>query len=154
MANLNKVFLIGNLTRDIELRSTQSGTQIAKFGMAINRRWRGQDGSQQESTCFVDLTAFGRQAETLGKYVRRGSPLFVEGRLEYSTWQGQDGTKRSKLSVVVENFQFLGGGQSQGGRQGGGSGEGFGGASSGPSGTGGTQEGGFGEWGEGGEIPF
>lgn len=80
MANFNKVILLGNLTRDIELRTSQGGMAIAKFGMAINRKW-SQNGEQKESTCFVDLTAFGRQAEVLGQYVKKGSQLFVEGRL-------------------------------------------------------------------------
>lgn len=114
MANFNKVLLMGNLTRDIELRSTQGGTQIAKFGMAINRRSTNANGEVRESTCFVDLTAFGRQAETLAKYVTKGSPLFVEGRLEYSSWESQEGGKRNKLEVIVENFQFLGGGRGAG----------------------------------------
>lgn len=107
MANFNKVILMGNLTRDIELRHTQGGMAIAKLGMAINRKWT-QNGEQKESTCFVDLTAFGKQAEILSQYVGKGSPLFVEGRLEYSTWEGQDGGKRSKLEVVIDNFQFIG----------------------------------------------
>ncbi|HHI81094.1 MAG TPA: single-stranded DNA-binding protein [Planctomycetes bacterium] len=119
MANFNKVLLIGNLTRDVEMRATQGGTQVAKFGMAINRKWNSPNGESKESTCFVDCTAFGRQAEVLAKYVRRGSPLFVEGRLDFSTWTAQDGSKRSKLAVVVENFQFLGSGQGAGGRAGG-----------------------------------
>ena len=108
MANFNKVILIGNLTRDIELRHTQGGLAIAKLGMAINRKFT-QNGETKETTCFVDLTAFGRQAETLSQYVSKGSPLFVEGRLEYSTWESQEGGKRSKLEVVIENFQFMGG---------------------------------------------
>lgn len=107
MANFNKVILMGNLTRDIELRHTQGGMAIAKLGMAINRKWT-QNGEQKESTCFVDLTAFGKQAEILSQYVGKGSPLFVEGRLEYSTWESQDGGKRSKLEVVIDNFQFIG----------------------------------------------
>lgn len=123
MANFNKVLLMGNLTRDVELRHTQSGMALAKFGMAINRKW-SQNGEQKESTCFVDLTAWGRQAEVLGQYVKKGSPLFVEGRLEYSTWEGQDdGKKRSKLEVVVENFQFIGAPRSAGGGGGGGGGD-------------------------------
>ena len=120
MANYNKVILLGNLTRDIELRHTQSGMALAKFGMAINRKW-SQNGEQKESTCFVDLTAWGRQAEVLNQYVRKGSQLFVEGRLEYSTWEAEGGGKRSKLEVVVENFQFVGSG---GGRAAGGGGGG------------------------------
>lgn len=108
MANFNKVILMGNLTRDVELRQTQSGMALAKFGMATNRKW-SQNGEQKESTCFVDLTAWGRQAEVLAQYVKKGSQLFVEGRLEYSTWEAKEGGgKRSKLEVVVENFQFIG----------------------------------------------
>jgi single-strand DNA-binding protein len=108
MANFNKVILMGNLTRDVEMRTTQGGMAVAKLGMAINRKWT-QNGEQKESTCFVDLTAFGRQAEVLSQYVAKGSPLFVEGRLEYSTWEAKDGGgKRSKLEVVIDNFQFVG----------------------------------------------
>ncbi len=133
MANFNKVILLGNLTRDVEIRTTQGGMAIAKLGMAINRKWT-QNGEQKESTCFVDLTAFGRQAEVLGQYVGKGSPLFVEGRLEYSTWETQEGQKRNKLEVVVDNFQFVGaprgadsggggGGGRRGGQKGGGQGQ-------------------------------
>src|SRR5262245_21218191 len=108
MANFNKVILMGNLTRDIELRTTQGGQQVAKFGMAINRKW-SQNGESKESTCFVDVTAWGRSAEILNQYVRKGSPLFVEGRLDYQTWEDKNGGgKRSKLEVVVEKFQFVG----------------------------------------------
>ena len=115
MANFNKVILMGNLTRDIELRQTQSGLAIAKFGMAVNRRSSSQSGEQRESTCFVDLTAFGKSAEILNQYVKKGSPLFVDGRLEYSTWESKDGGKRNKLEVIVENFQFMGGREGGGG---------------------------------------
>lgn len=107
MANYNRVTLIGNLTRDIEMRATQGGMQVGKFGLAINRK-----SKDQETTCFVDCTAFDKSAELLHRYVRKGSPLFVEGRLEFSTWEAKDGGgKRSKLSVVVENFQFLSDGE-------------------------------------------
>jgi single-strand DNA-binding protein len=119
MANFNKVLLMGNLTRDVELRTTQGGTAIAKFGMAINRKFKQQSGEMKEETCFVDLTAWGRQAEVIAQYTQKGSPLFVEGRLEYSTWEAEGG-KRSKLAVVVENFQLMGGrgsGASGGGGQ-------------------------------------
>lgn len=122
MANFNKVILLGNLTRDVELRHTQGGQALAKFGMAMNRRYTTQSGEQKEETCFVDLTAWGKQAEILNQYVRKGSQLFVEGRLQYSTWEGEGG-KRSKLEVVVENFQFVGGrtgGGGSGGDEGGG----------------------------------
>ncbi|MBL8729228.1 MAG: single-stranded DNA-binding protein [Planctomycetes bacterium] len=122
MANYNKVILLGNLTRDIELRHTQSGMALAKFGMAINRKW-SQNGEQKESTCFVDLTAWGRQAEVLSQYVKKGSQLFVDGRLEYSTWEAEGGGKRSKLEVVVENFQFVGSGRAGGSSGGGGGGD-------------------------------
>ncbi len=112
MANFNKVILVGNLTRDVEMRYTQGGLAIGKMGMAVNRRYK-QGEEQKESTCFVDLTAFGKQAEVLSQYVSKGSPLFVEGRLEYSTWESKDGGKRNKLEVIVENFQFLGGGDKE-----------------------------------------
>ena len=108
MANLNKVFIMGNLTRDPELRYTQGGTAVAKFGMAINRNWTSAEGEKKEDVCFVDITAFGRQAEVICEYCHKGRPLFVEGRLQYSTWQSQEGQKRSKLEVVVEGFQFIG----------------------------------------------
>ena len=115
MANLNKVFLMGNLTRDPELRATTGGTNVCKFGMAINRKWTGTNGQAQESVCFVDLTAFGRTAELINQYFTKGKPIFVEGRLEYSTWQSQDGQKKNKLEVIVENFQFLGAREDGGG---------------------------------------
>ena len=119
MANFNKIILMGNLTRDVELRSTQGGMQVAKVGMAINRKWT-QNAETKESTCFVALTAFGRKAEVLSQFVGKGSPLFVEGRLEYSTWEDKNGGgKRSKLEVVVENFQFVGAPRAAGGGAGG-----------------------------------
>jgi single-strand DNA-binding protein len=119
MANLNKVFLIGNLTRDVELRATQTGTNVAKFGLAINHKYT-QNGQQKETTCFVDVTAFGRQAEVLSQYLKKGRPVFVEGRLDYSTWEDKDGNKKSKHQVIVENFQFIDGpGGQRGGEEGG-----------------------------------
>lgn len=111
MANFNKVLLMGNLTRDVELRSTQGGLAIAKFGMAVNRKYKTKDGDSREETCFVDLTAWGRQAEVLNEFCSKGHPLFVEGRLEYSSWENNEGEKRHKLSVVVENFQLMSQGQ-------------------------------------------
>lgn len=116
MANYNKVILAGNLTRDPQLSYTQSGTAVCQFGLAVNRRWRDQGGNQQEDTCFVDLTAFGRQAEVINQYMSKGRSILIEGRLNYSQWTTPEGDKRSKLKVVVENFQFLGG---QGGNDGG-----------------------------------
>ncbi|NOZ22824.1 MAG: single-stranded DNA-binding protein, partial [Planctomycetes bacterium] len=105
MANLNKVFLIGNLTRDPELRYTQGGTALAKFGMAINRQYTNKaSGEKVENTCFVDLTAWGKPAEIINQYMSKGRQMFVEGRLDLNQWEDrQTGQKRSKLSVVVEN---------------------------------------------------
>ncbi|MEE9394790.1 MAG: single-stranded DNA-binding protein [Planctomycetota bacterium] len=121
MANLNKVMLIGNLTRDPESKFLPSGTAVCELGMAINRiRNDPQTGEKREQVCYVDLTAFGRQAETLGRYMKRGKPLFVEGRLDFQSWETQDGQKRNKLKVVIENFQFLGGREEGGGAQAGG----------------------------------
>jgi len=108
MASYNRVILLGNLTRDPQLRYLPNNTAVCEFGLAVNRRYRDREGNQKEEVCFVDLTAFGRQAETINQYVRKGRPLMVEGRLKFDSWTGQDGQKRSKLSVVVENFQFVG----------------------------------------------
>ena len=111
MANFNKVILAGNLTRDPELRYTPQGMAIAKFGLAVNRSWRTEGGENKEEVMFVDLDAFGKQAETLAQYMKKGSPLLVEGRLRLDQWDDkQSGQKRSRLGVVVESFQFLGSG--------------------------------------------
>jgi len=109
MANFNKIFLMGNLTRDPQLSYLPSETPVVEFGLAVNRRWTGKDGAKKEETCFVDCRAFGRQAENINKYLSKGRPLFVEGRLSFDSWTAQDGSKRSKHRVTVENFQFLGG---------------------------------------------
>ena len=109
MASYNRVILMGNLTRDPELSYTPSSTPICKFGLATNHKWRDQSGELREETCFVDCTAFGRQAETLNQYMRKGRPLLVEGRLQFSQWTNQEGQKRSKLAVVAERCQFVGG---------------------------------------------
>ena len=109
MANFNKVLLIGNLTRDPQLSYLPSQTAVVDFGLAVNRRWTGKDGEKKEEVCFVDCTAFGRPAETINKYLSKGRPVFVEGRLTFNSWTTQDGTKRNRLKVTVENFQFLGG---------------------------------------------
>lgn len=151
MANFNKVILLGNLTRDVELRHTQGGQALAKFGMAINRKFNTQSGESKEEVCFVDLTAWGKQAELLNQYVRKGSQLMIEGRLQYSTWESQEGGKRSKLEVVVENFQFVG--SARGGEEGGGGGGGerraSGGGRKAP-----AQEGGQAAAGGGGEVDY
>ena len=116
MANYNKVILMGNLTRDPQLSYLPSQTPVVEFGLAINRKWKSQDGEQREETCFVDCKAFGRQAVTLNQYMRKGRPIMIEGRLQLSQWEDQSGTKRSKLRVVVETFQFLGAGGGGGAR--------------------------------------
>src|SRR3954471_5065113 len=120
MANFNKVILIGNITRDPELRYTPKGMAIAKIGMAINRTWKSETGESKEEVTFVDVDAFGRQAETIAQYLKKGSPLMVEGRLRLDQWDDkQSGQKRSRLGVVLEGFQFLGGNRSEGGGGGG-----------------------------------
>jgi single-strand DNA-binding protein len=115
MANLNKVMLIGNLTRDPELKYTTGGSAVCEFGLAIGRKYKTQSGEQREDTTFVDCNAWGRAGETINQYMSKGQPIFVEGRLQYDSWEAQDGSKRSKLRVTVENFQFLGGGGGGGG---------------------------------------
>jgi single-strand DNA-binding protein len=129
MANLNKVLLIGRLTRDPELRYMPSGTAVAELGLAVNREYKDQSGEKKEVTCFVDLVAYGRRGEVLHEYMKKGQQLFVEGRLDFDTWESKQGEKRSRHRVFVENFQFLGGGQGQG--SGGGQGQGSGGRSGG-----------------------
>jgi len=106
---------MGNLTRDPQLSYTPNQTAVVDFGIATNRRWTGQDGSQREETCFVDCRMFGKRAEVINKYCKRGNPLFVEGRLTFDSWEAQDGTKRSKLRVTVENFEFISSGGGGGG---------------------------------------
>jgi single-strand DNA-binding protein len=110
MANFNKVYLMGNLTRDPEMRVTPKGTAICQFGLAINRSWKDESGQTREETAFVDIEAWGKQGEIVAKYCTKGRPLFVEGRLKFDQWEDKtSGQKRSKLKVVLENFQFIGG---------------------------------------------
>jgi single-strand DNA-binding protein len=105
---LNKVILIGNLTRDVELRYTQGGSAIANLGLATNRRWKDKaTGENKEEVTFVDITVFGRSAETANQYLKRGSKVLIEGRLKFDQWTDQGGQKRSKLSVTAETLQFL-----------------------------------------------
>ena len=118
MANYNKVILAGNLTRDPQLSVLPSQTPVVEFGIAINRKWRDQQGQQREEACFVDCRAFGKPAEIINQYMRKGRPILVDGRLNLSTWE-KDGQKHSKLRVIVENFQFLDSGQGGGGQGGG-----------------------------------
>jgi single-strand DNA-binding protein len=107
MVSLNRVLLAGNLTRDPEVRYTPSGRAVSDLGMAINRRFRTSDGQDKEDTCFVDIVVWGRQAETCGEYLGKGSPALVEGRLQFDQWE-KDGQKNSKLKVVADRVQFLG----------------------------------------------
>lgn len=109
MANYNKVILVGNLTRDPQMSMLPSQTPVTEFGLAINRKWKGQDGQQREEVCFVDCQCYGRQAEIFNQYMSKGRGILVEGRLRFSSWEDKTGQKRSKLRVVVERFQFLGG---------------------------------------------
>lgn len=122
MANLNKVMLIGNLTRDPELRHTPKGTAVSEISMAINRVWNNDQGQKQEETTFVEVTLWGRQAELAQQYLTKGRPVYIEGRLNLDTWDDKEtGKKRSKLRVIGENMQFLSSGTGAGG--GGGSSE-------------------------------
>lgn len=123
MPNLNRVFLMGNLTRDVELKTIPSGQQVANLGLAINRRWRDQNGQDREEVTYVDCEAWGKTAETMAKYLAKGRPVFIEGRLKLDQWE-KEGQKFSKLRIVVEEFQFIdskpgggggGGGNSDGG---------------------------------------
>lgn len=124
--SFNKVMLLGNLTRDVELRQAGS-TQVGNIGLAVNRSYKTQSGEQRDETTFVDCEAWGRTAEVMAQYLSKGRPVFIEGRLKLDTWQDKEGNNRSKLRVVVENFQFVdsrgdsggGGGGGRGGAQGG-----------------------------------
>jgi single-strand DNA-binding protein len=123
MASFNKVVLVGNLTRDPELRYTPKGTAIAKIGLAVNRVWTNEAGEKKEEVTFVDVDVFGRTAENVGQYMRKGRPILIEGRLKLDQWDDkQTGQKKSKLGVVAETVQFLG--SAQGGEGGGGGGGG------------------------------
>ena len=119
MANLNKVLLMGNLTRDPEVRYTPKGTAVAELGIAVNRIYSGENGEKREEVTFVDVTVWGRTAENVGEYLKKGRPVFIEGRLQLDSWEDkQSGQKRNKLKVVADNVQFLGsrgGGASGGG---------------------------------------
>ncbi len=117
MANYNKVIMAGNLMRDPQMSYLPSQTPVVEFGLAINRNWTGQDGQKREETCFVDCRCYGKQAEIFNQYMAKGRSVLIEGRLELDTWEGKDGTRRSKHRILVERFQFLGsggGGQGQG----------------------------------------
>lgn len=109
MASFNKVILLGNLTRDPELRYTPKGQAVARLGLAVNRSYKTDTGETREEVTFIDIDAWGKQAELIGQYLRKGSPLFVEGRLKLDQWDDKNsGQKVSKLRVVMETFQFVG----------------------------------------------
>lgn len=121
MANLNKVMLIGNVVADLELRYTPKGTAVTDLRMAVNRQWTNDQGTRQEETTFLDVTLWSRQAEVAAQYLSKGRPVYIEGRLQMETWEDKtSGQKRSRLKIVGENMQFLGGGGSGGGGGGGG----------------------------------
>jgi single-strand DNA-binding protein len=123
MASFNKVILLGNLTRDPQLRYLPSQMAVCDFGLAVNRKFKTAQGEEREEVTFVDCTAFGKQAEVLNQYCQKGKGLFIDGRLKFDSWEDkQGGGKRSKLSVVIENFQFIGGPGGPGGGAGGGGG--------------------------------
>lgn len=107
MASFNKVLLMGNLTRDPELRYVPSGTAVASFTIAINRVYTSQAGEKKEEVSFVKVVVWGRRAEVCGEYLSKGSPVFVEGRLQSRSWESQDGQKRSTIEVIADNVQFL-----------------------------------------------
>jgi single-strand DNA-binding protein len=120
MPSLNKVFLMGNLTRDPELRVTPKGTPICQFSLAINRKFKMESGESREEVIYVDVEAWGKQGETIAKYVTKGRPLFVEGRLRLDQWEDKNTKeKRSRMKVVLEQFEFLGDGRGGGGPGGG-----------------------------------
>ena len=107
MANFNKVILLGNLTREPQLSYLPSQTAVVDFGLAVNRKWSSKDGEDKSEVCFVDCRAFGKPAENINKYLDKGNPVLIEGRLTHNTWTAQDGSRRSKHYVTVEHFQFI-----------------------------------------------
>lgn len=112
MPNLNKVLIMGNLTRDPEIRVTPKGTSICQFALAVNREWKSESGEKQTEVVYIDVEAWGKQGETIAKYVTKGRPLYVEGRLKLDQWEDKNTKeKRSRMKVVLEQFQFLGGPQ-------------------------------------------
>src|SRR4029450_5552765 len=120
MASYNKVLLMGNLTRDPQMKYLPSQTAVTEFGLACNRKFKTQAGEDKEEVTFVDCTAFGRTGEVINQYFTKGKPIFIEGRLKYDQWEDkQGGGKRSKITVVIENFQFVGGRDGGGGGGGG-----------------------------------
>lgn len=118
MASYNKVILVGNLARDPERRALPSGTTVADLRLAVSRRYTLQSGETKEETLFITVAVFGRQAETILKYMKKGRPILIEGRLRQEEWTNKDGQKQSRISVVAEQFRFLGDGGNRGGELG------------------------------------
>ena len=112
---MNKVMLMGNLTRPPEVKTLPSGNPVCEFGLAINRKFTTRDGDERDEVAYVELSCFGRGGEVIKQYCDKGSPLFVEGRLRYDSWQNDKGEKRNRLSVIVDNFQLLPDGKGRGG---------------------------------------
>ncbi|MEY4117461.1 MAG: single-stranded DNA-binding protein [Planctomycetota bacterium] len=119
MPSYNKVLLMGNLTRDVQLKSLPSGQPVAEIGLAINRKFKTKDGQDREEVTYVDCECWGPRAEVIAKYFSKGKPIFVEGRLKLDSWEDKDGQKRSKMRVVIDDFQFV---EGRGGGSGGGAG--------------------------------
>ena len=117
----SKAIIVGNITRDPELRSTPSGAQVCSFSVAVNRNYKDSSGSQQESVSFIDCSAWGRAAEIIAQYAKKGSGILVSGRLEQRSWEDKEGQKRSRVEIVVEDFNFVGGSAGEGGASKGGS---------------------------------
>ena len=107
----NKVILMGNLTRDVEMRTTSSGQNVANFSLAVTRSWKGQDGQSQDQTSFINCVAWGKPGEIIAQYVQKGAPLLVSGRLDQRSYEDKDGNKRQAVEVVVEDFNFVSGGR-------------------------------------------
>ena len=108
MASFSKVILMCNLTREPELRQTPAGKSVMQLGVAVNRKYKDLEGNEREEVTFIDVDVFGRTAEVINQYCQKGSPLLIEGRLKLDSWENNDGEKRSKLKVILENFQFVG----------------------------------------------
>jgi len=113
MASLNKVLLIGNLTRDPDVRMLSSGRPVCNFGLALNRNYKDSEGNKREEVTFVDVECFGPRAEAVGRFFSKGRPIFVEGRLKLDQWESKDGEKRSAIRVVLDNFEFVDGGKQE-----------------------------------------
>lgn len=111
----SKAIIVGNITRDPELRSTPSGAQVCSFSVAVNRNYKDSSGANQESVSFIDCTAWGRAGEIIAQYAKKGSGILVSGRLEQRSWEDKEGQKRSRVEIVVEDFNFVGGNASEGG---------------------------------------